>query len=252
MFIEKLNIKKLPSKPGPNEIHIYPVDFNKGIEYLKKFETLLNEEEKNKAARFHFRKDRNAFILAHGILRSILANYLDTNPGQIEFQFNEYGKPFLRGNDILNFNISHSKEKLLLAFSTNILLGIDVEFMNTDFANGDIAEKFFSPAEVSMLNKLPGNLKTEGFYNCWTRKEALIKGIGKGLSIPLDSFDVELTPGKTPKIFDLRFDKQEKGKWEIIDLDLFADYKSAIAIKSNTFNIKLFNIEKYCVFLTYS
>ena len=252
MGIEKQNINKLPEIPKQNEIHIYSADFTSVIECLEDFNKILSDEEKNKAARFHFEKDRNNFVLSRGILKSILAHYLKKNPKHIIFQFNDYGKPFLREIKNIEFNISHSKNKLLLAFSSNISIGADIEFMNADFAKGDIAKKFFSPFEVSRLNKLSNGLKIEGFYNCWTRKEALIKGIGKGLSIPLDSFDVELIPGKVPKIFDLRFDSKEKGEWEIIDLNLYKDYKSAVALRSKNYNIKIFNISECRFLLTYT
>ncbi len=252
MSIEKQNINKLPKILKRDEIHVYSVDFTSVIECLDDFDKILSDEEKNRAARFHFEKDRNNFVLSRGILKSILAHYLQKKPQDIIFQFNDYGKPFLTEVDEMEFNISHSKDKLLLAFSRNISLGIDIEFMNDDFAKGDIAEKFFSPVEVSILNELPNDLKVEGFYNCWTRKEALIKGIGKGLSIPLDSFDVELIPGRIPRIFDMRFDNMEKGKWEIINLDLYKDYKSAVALRGKNYDIKIFYINECGFLLTYT
>lgn len=249
MHIVLQNINRLPASPELHEVHVYSMDFSLMLGCLSEFRKILIEEEIDRANRFHFEKDRNNFVLSRGILRIILAHYLNKSPREIILHFNNYGKPFIREVKNIEFNLSHSKDKLLLAFTNNIPVGIDIEFMNADFVKGDIAGKFFSPFEVSGLKKLPDELKIEGFYNCWTRKEALIKGIGKGLSIPLDSFDVELIPGKTPAIFDMRFDIKEKGKWQIVDLKLHEEYKSALALKSKNYEIKIFNISNCNLFL---
>ncbi len=238
--------------PDKNEVYVFAFDLIAGLNCLKEFETFLSNEEIVKANRFHFEKDKNNYIISHGILRKILSLLLSVKPSEINFGTNEYGKPFVQNPSNVQFNISHSKEKLLLAVSREVPVGVDIEFMNVEFASGDIAQNFFSPVEIQKLNKLEDDKLTEGFYNCWTRKEAFIKGIGKGLSIPLDSFDVELTPGLKPEILDVRFDKSENGKWELVNLDIYGEYKSALSVKMKMLKIELFKLENCCEVLSYT
>ncbi len=244
---ENKTFRKVPDK---NEISVFAFDLPSGKKCLREFESFLSNEEIERANRFHFSKDKNNFIVSHGILRLILSWYLNVKPTDIIFIFNKYGKPYLYNSKNIKFNISHSKNKLLMGFSNGIHVGIDIEFMNVVFAKGDIAKNYFSPDEVKKLKTLSAKNIVEGFYNCWTRKEAFIKGVGMGLSIPLDSFDVELLPGRQPTIIDVRFDESEKGKWELFNLDIYENYRSALAVREHNVKINLYKFDKCCEILT--
>jgi len=164
---------------------------------LAQLETTLSLEEKARADRFHFVNDRNRFVVARGLLRELLGGYLHQAPAGLEFSYGRHGKPVLSGGNVsrgLCFNLSHSSGLVVYAMARDRNLGIDVEHVRADSTGEDIARRYFSAREVSELRVLPPEARGEGFFHCWTRKEAYLKATGMGLQIPLDSFSVSLLP----------------------------------------------------------
>jgi len=182
-----------------NEIHLWRASLDCEAAVLRGLEAILAPEEKSRAAKFVFARDRDHFITARGILRELFGEYLHHAPATVEFGYGAQGKPTLGGSvshSSLRFNLSHSHGLAVYAFSMGREVGVDLEPIRPDFATQDIAKRFFAPAEVEELQSLPPELRAEGFFLCWTRKEAYIKARGEGLQIPLDSFRVSLTPGE--------------------------------------------------------
>jgi 4'-phosphopantetheinyl transferase len=180
-----------------NEIHLWRASLDCEAMVLRGLEAILAPEEKSRAAKFVFAGDRDHFIAARGILRELLGAYLHQVPAKVDIAYGAQGKPTLGGSSsdgALHFNLSHSHGMAVYAFSLGREVGIDLEAIRADFASHDIAKRFFSPEEVAELQSLPPELRPEGFFLCWTRKEAYIKARGEGLQIPLDSFRVSLTP----------------------------------------------------------
>jgi 4'-phosphopantetheinyl transferase len=160
-------------------------------------ESALSPDEMARADRFHFVNDRNRFVVARGLLRELLGNYLQQNPASLSFSYGQHGKPSLSGEyaaSELCFNLSHSAGLAVYAIARGRNLGIDVEHIRPESAGDEIAERYFSAREASDLRTLPPEAKVEGFFHCWTRKEAYLKATGMGLQIPLESFAVSLLP----------------------------------------------------------
>lgn len=153
----------------------------------------LSTEERDRAGQFRFERDRRRYLARRGILRELIGSYLTCDPAEVAFVHNAYGKPALAQGG-LRFNLSHSHGVALYAFCQNTDVGCDIERRDAKFAAEQIPERFFSREEVRALRSLPVHEQTEAFFNCWTRKEAYIKAVGRGLSIDLDSFDVSLAP----------------------------------------------------------
>ena len=188
---------------GNNDVHLWRASLDCEEAVLRRLETSLSAEEKSRAAKFVFAADRDHFIAARGILRELLAKYLHDSASAVKITYGRHGKPTLSSSDLdcsLHFNLSHSRGLAVYAFSMRREVGIDLEPIRSDFATEDIAERFFSPAEIKELASLPAPLKAKGFFQCWTRKEAYIKARGEGLQIPLDSFSVALTPGEPEQL----------------------------------------------------
>jgi len=182
-----------------DEIHVWHAALDRDEKFLAHLETTLSLEEKARADRFHFANDRNRFVVARGLLRELLGGYLHQAPANLEFSYGEHGKPFLAGGNASSgfcFNLSHTSEMAVYAIAKDRNLGIDVEHVRADSAGEDIARRYFSVREVTDLLALPPDARVEGFFHCWTRKEAYLKATGMGLRIPLDSFSVSLLPGK--------------------------------------------------------
>jgi|SRR5579863_2517954 len=182
-----------------DQIHVWHARLDREENVLRRLEATLSPEEKARADRFHFANDRNRFVVARGLLRELLGKYLHEAPGGLEFSYGQHGKPFLSGKDTssgLCFNVSHSTGLAAYAIARNRTLGIDVERVRPESASDDIAKRYFSAREVNDLRTLPPETRVEGFFHCWTRKEAYLKATGMGLQIPLDSFSVSLLPEK--------------------------------------------------------
>ncbi len=166
--------------------------------------TLLTDEERARAARFVFAKDRVPWMAARAVLRLLMAHYTGLTPQELSLAVEAQGKPFLPGSE-LRFNLSHTDGIALFAFAHNVALGVDVERVSAasrvPLAElAEVARQNFSPGEQRALAQLAPGDQLAGFYRCWTRKEALLKAEGSGLLRALDSFAVSLAPGAPARV----------------------------------------------------
>ena len=217
-----------------NEVHVWRAQLELPSSHVQELRGFLTDDELARANRFSFEIDRQRFIAVRGTLRSILSRYMAIYPGHLHFFYNQYGKPSLApefSSYLLNFNLSHSGSMALYAITQNMEIGVDVECVRPSFEYEEIAERFFSANEVDILRTIPIEKKLEAFYNCWTRKEAYIKARGKGLSLPLDSFDVSFAPWELPMLLITKDEPQERSLWTLLDLKSGLGYMGALAVK---------------------
>lgn len=221
-----------------NEIHLWHVHIPEHIERLVMYEALLDEQEKHKADRFRFEKDRNCSIIARGVLRKLLGSYLEKEPEGVRFVYGDFGKPEVSNDEGIAFNISHARDAIVLGFVKNNWIGVDVEFLDQKIDPLNIAKHFFSDEEKRALEEVSKENRVEGFYNCWTRKEAFIKAVGDGLSFPLDQFVVSLKPKVKAALLCTKWDKNEKNKWTLQSSNPEQEYVSAFAVKGKVSETK--------------
>jgi len=201
---------------------------------LSDWEALLRSDERERAHRFHFPEDWRRYVYGRGLLRWLLGSYLGMDPASLNFTYSEHGKPELAASISarpLRFNLSHSGTKLLLACAWDRRVGADVEQVTGNRDLEQIANRFFSPAERSALLALTGEIRKEAFYLCWSRKEAFLKAVGDGLSMPLDQFDVAVEPGQPAALLATRPDPAETDRWEMHGLDLGPGYAAAVVLE---------------------
>jgi 4'-phosphopantetheinyl transferase len=182
-----------------DEIHVWRANLDCDARLLRQLESTLAPDERNRAKRFHFERDRDNFVATRGLLRELLAKYIGQTPAEIEFDYSALGKPSLRTHGFerpIRFNVAHSHGMALFAFAVDRHVGVDIELLRPDFGGDQVAARYFAPQEIAELRKLPASQRVEAFFLCWTRKEAYVKARGEGLQIPLDSFHVSLTPGE--------------------------------------------------------
>lgn len=180
-----------------NKIHVWRASLSWDQATLRGFESTLADDETARAQRFIFESDRSYFIAAHGFLRNLLGSYLRCPPKAIDFTYGPHGKPLVasRGpQPHVCFNLSHSHGVALVAIARKRQVGIDIELVRPEFAGEEIAKRYFSPKEIAELSRLPVELRANGFFLCWTRKEAYVKARGDGLHVPLDTFSVSVLP----------------------------------------------------------
>jgi 4'-phosphopantetheinyl transferase len=225
----------------PGEVHMWRIELEQPAIVLEKFWSTLEADELERASRFHFDKHRNSFVVARGFLRDVLSRYLESKPETLRFSYGDYGKPAIDGR--LHFNMSHSHRVGLLAITEDRQIGVDVEHIRADFATEDIARRFFSHSEVESFNSLPRDKQVAAFFRCWARKEAFIKATGRGLSQPLDEFDVTLAPGEAAAL--LRVDEDDASRWSMSDIDVGGDYAAALVVEGAASNIQYWSATDY-------
>ncbi|HEV8133982.1 MAG TPA: 4'-phosphopantetheinyl transferase superfamily protein [Pyrinomonadaceae bacterium] len=232
---------------GAKEVHIWRTPLDLTTTIVEGLRQSLSQDELARAGRFHFERDRQHFIVARGCLRTILSRYLKTSAAEIEFIYGVNGKPQLADSCLqaqpLYFNLAHSAGLALYAFTLIGELGVDLELIRTDFTGDDIAKRFFSPGEVACLNAVSAELRHEAFFNCWTRKEAFIKATGSGLSLPLDQFEVTLTPGEPARLLRTTWNEDEASRWSIKSIDAGQRYVAAVAVAAHDWELKSWDVD---------
>ena len=217
-----------------------------------RLEQTLSDDERRRAGRFYFQSDREHFIVARGVLRSILSSYLGVEAPKLRFGYGAYGKPALMlPSDAadLRFNLSHAGGLALYAVTRDRAIGIDLEYLRADMEWMQIAARFFSPREHAMLCALPTTARLEAFFTCWTRKEAYIKARGEGLTLPLDQFDVSLTPGEPAQLLGVRGALDDPGRWSFQGLSLLPGYIATVAVEGHGWHLTRWLWQDDCTFL---
>ena len=191
----------------------------------------LSEDEIERADRFIFESDRSRFITCRAILRGIIAQNLKIGPTDVVFAYGEKRKPYLEDRPLF-FNLSYSHNEACIAISRDAQLGVDVEHIRPPTRNNwiDLAQRFFSAAEIQALSGMPERLQSKAFFACWTRKEAYLKLHGLGLSLPLDQFSVNVDPDSPAELHSSEWCPDDLSRSALYDLPTSPGYRSAIAI----------------------
>ncbi len=219
-----------------DEVHTWCASLDVSADTEARLCATLTPDERHRSARFHFERDRQRFIVTRGVLRDLLARYLETQPGKIRFVHSAFGKPGLSSEfgGRVTFNLSHSGGLLLIAIARASSVGVDIECIRSQPDYADLARHFFSTAEVEWLAAFPSHLYAEAFLSCWTKKEAYLKARGEGLAIPLNSFSVPLTTD--PAAVDLWVDSEAivpAARWSLYTLRPAPGYVGALAIQGS-------------------
>ena len=228
-----------PTLEKAGSVHVWRAALDLGPELLDKFRRTLAPDEAERAGWFYFPRDRDRFVAARGLLRRILGLYLGRPPEALGFVYGSKGKPSLADNDPrLQFNVAHSHGLALYAVALEREVGVDVEQIRAELARERIAERFFSPAEVAALRAVPAEEQPAAFFRCWTRKEAFLKGCGKGLTFGLDQFTVSFTAAEPAAILATPFDPGEASRWSLRHLDPGPGYAGALAVRGGIAEVR--------------
>lgn len=190
----------------------------------------MSVDERERAARFRMERHRDAFIVARGALRMLLARYVERPFEDLAFIYGPKGKPSLAGN-ALDFNVSHTDGVAVFAFARRCELGVDVERIHALTDMMEIAGRFFCPGESEELTGLPEGERERAFFDCWTRKESYVKATGNGLSTPLTDFRVTLCPGERARFIHVENDRSAALQWTLHNLPIAQPFAAALAYR---------------------
>ena len=229
------------------EVHVWRASLDRSPGELEAFRRLLSPDELRRAERLISGVHRRRFIAARGCLRSILARYLAIAPAAIGFDYGPQDKPRLGGRHAtepaLHFNLAHSDALALFALTGIGAVGIDVEPIRPECPAEQIARHFFSDGEIDHLGRLAPQERAGAFFRCWARKEAFIKAIGLGLSLPLDQFDVTLAPGEPASLLRTAWDPGEAAHWSLRALEAGPGFAAALAVRGHGYRLRCWQFE---------
>lgn len=223
-----------------DSVHLWYVSLVLPAQRLQHLAGFLSDDERERARRFVFGRDRRQFVAARGLLRIILARYLACKPEDVVFSYDAGGRPVLEptsGRDELRFNVSHAFEQAIFAVSCNRRVGVDVEYVRPIPEVEAITQSAFSALEQANWRALPKDQQLRAFFRGWTRKEAYLKAVGVGLSYPLHRIEVTFAPGEPARLLSIDNDSQQASEWSLVELHPTGDYIGALAVEGSDWHL---------------
>jgi 4'-phosphopantetheinyl transferase len=199
---------------------------------------LMSAEEQARAARFAREQDRHSFTAAHGGLRRLLAAMLGEPPQTFAFAANEFGKPRLAPPRGIGFNMSHSGGIVLIGVARDLAIGVDVEALRDVPERPNIVRRYFHPGEAADFATLSENQAEQAFFRCWSRKEAVVKALGLGMSLDLHRYRVTCLPDAAPDVLALEGDADSAAAWSLLDLDPAPGHVGAVAARAKPLAVR--------------
>ena len=220
-------------------VHVWRFDLDEMIPDGLALEGHLSAEERERARRFRFTRDRERYLAGRAALRGILAGYVGGGPETLRFVRAPQGKPaLLAAPDGLEFNLTHADWCAVVAVAQGRRVGVDVEGIRLGHSGMDVARRFFAPAEVDTLLAAPPEERAATFVRCWTRKEAYVKARGDGLSLSLQHFEVPLATGATRALTSSQEGPAEAARWSLRELVPAPRHLGALVIEGEGFDVR--------------
>ncbi len=228
--------------PGDDTVHVWTARVSESGAQIPGLERILSSDEKQIAARFLRAVDRERYVVAHGILRQLLGQYLGVGPAELVFEAGEFGKPALvLGAELpsVSFNMAHSGDVILYAVTNRRRVGIDVEAVRSGRDLMELAVSQFSGDEVEALRVLEPTERVAAFYRCWTLKEAYLKARGEGLGFPLKQFSVTFGNQESMGVRWASDDPQVAERWSVFGLAPMTGYAGALVVEGRPMRLVL-------------
>jgi 4'-phosphopantetheinyl transferase len=219
-----------------DDVHIWKINLNQSETQVKSFRETLSSDEIARAERFYFPEHRQRFIIGRGRLRHILGCYLNIEPSQVEFAYQQQGKPILAPQFTkagIFFNLSHSQDLALCGVTSQKLIGIDLEYIRQTSDIENIAKRFFLTQEYELIKSLPDAQKQQIFFRYWTCKEAYLKATGDGL-VKLEEIAIDLTPTKPAQLNLLNSSEN----WQLQELTPADNFLAAVVVANHRNNFQ--------------
>lgn len=227
----------------PRSVHVWSFFLDATRACRDKCAQTLSRAEQARTARFVHERSRNDFIVAHGVLRQLLARYTGVVASRLTFSSGPNGKPTLarageEGNAV-SFNMTHSHGRALVAVSDGREVGIDLERINPQVRTLAIARRYFAPSEFAAIEGAASALVAQSFFRFWVAKEAVLKGQGIGLKFPIDRFEVQFDARCINAKVRAPQDSRLAQDWRVRMLCLEGEWIGAVAVRGDDWNLRL-------------
>lgn len=237
-------VAALPSLEA-DELQVWKTNLAAVTESLDVYRRHLSSAEFDRAARFRSEEVRRQFVVARACLRVLLGNIVGMPPALIPITLSAYGKPetpAVNGRSLF-FNVAHSRETILIALCSSGRVGVDLEYLDRETDVLEVARASFTAAEYRQIEETADSDELRrAFFQCWTRKEAVVKADGRGLSLALDSFEVPVLTAAQSAMVEVYGGTGESGPsatWFVSDLTL-DDIVGAVAVPDPQLRVRTF------------
>ena len=225
---------------SPDHIDVWQIPLGPPMQ-IERCRTLLSWEELERCKVFKSEKRLREFIICRGLLRLLIARYLDTDPSTLDIAYTKHRKPYLPAASLgvpISFNITHSHNLALIALTLERMIGVDIEYIRHNVEFRKLAKRFFSKQESRALDAYDDTFLPAAFFACWTRKEAFVKALGDGIAFGLADFSVSIDPRDRDVTLQTDGNTNGAGRWSIINLDIGSDYAAAVAADGESFKLR--------------
>ncbi len=232
----------VPTRLPSGEVHLWWASVSQHQEQLPYLRTLLSQDECARADRYLVEPPRRSFIVAHGLIRLLLARYTGQAPRNLVFTYSARGKPALAGGGdppAIGFNLSHSGDLVVAGLTSGCDLGADVEQLRPMPSAVDLTARFFAAAEHRTLLSLGEHRRSEAFLRCWTYKEAYLKAVGSGIGDGLSGVEASIDPAQPPCLLRVGGSKQEASRWLLLSCQPCPEYVAAVVVPHGTWKLVL-------------
>lgn len=215
------------------QVHIWRIDLAPPSADLLQLRTLLTESERERADRFLAEKHRGRFIVGRARMRQILGKYVEQSPSNVELYFENLGKPYFADpvlHEKFQFNFSNSSNIAICAVTLRQPVGVDVERIRPMSDMLGLARRYFAESETAALFAQVESQQSAAFFRLWTRKEAWLKAIGKGLTFPLRDVEVSFDDIDC-RVHSINQDPAAAAKWALIPFFPDEEHVGALAIQ---------------------
>jgi 4'-phosphopantetheinyl transferase len=230
-----------PPPLPPGELHVWRAETTLAADALAAILSALPDDEQHAAQQVRIPAARARFIVARGLTRWLLAHYLQCDVRAVQLTYGPIGKLHLAPPEPLRFNATHSGDLVLVAIARDADVGVDVELLRPLPKFQELAERYYCQREIATLAALAADARHAAFFLAWTRKEALLKGVGKGLTFPLCDVEVTLTPGEPARLLKFGDTPGDAAPWRLWHLEPGEGYVGAVAATQPSLAVRQFS-----------
>lgn len=222
-----------------DEVQVWSVDLDQPSSRVGELFHFLSPDEQQRASRFQIEQKRLENVVGRATLRRLLGKFLALDPAALVFNYTSRGKPELAGAlaGKLHFSVSHSGGLALIAVTRLCPIGVDVEHVRPRRYDIEVARRFFTTRESTVLESLPEADRPAAFFNLWTRKEAWLKATGVGIAESMNRVELSFLPGEPAHILSVADAPDEAGKWTLAGLNPATGFIGALAVRARDLNV---------------